>query len=230
MARQPFSHGDELESKYSSSPILKIAPGVGEVSPGVHGGGGAILPLAGAGAALAKWLKLRQIKNTFKELDQLKTMTSGKAGTQVISDIKLQGSTPHWPDLKDKVSGTILKKFEEIPAEMILKRLIEKKGNLTSPAWWNALSQYQLKTGKSFKQIQIDLGYHGESKTLSDAIGKLNLSDKIKILPPSGRGAGYYGTFPKLYFGKRSMTEITGKGGIGLDNTYTYIDELKIDP
>jgi len=146
----------------------------------------------------------------------------GKTG-QTISDIKMLGRGAEWPDLsqviiKDKISL-------DLEPEVLLQELKRTKGNLLDPRWWNGVKQYQLLTGKKFKEIKKDLGYHGDTKTLNDAVKKLNLVDTFDF-----KVGGQFGTFADLPFGNTSMTEITKKGGSGLDDTYTRIEELEIDP
>ena len=146
----------------------------------------------------------------------------GKTG-QTISDIKMLGRGAEWPDLsqviiKDKISL-------DLEPEVLLQELKRTKGNMLDPRWWNGVKQYQLLTGKKFKEIKKDLGYHGDSKTLNDAVKKLNLVDTFDF-----KVGGQFGTFADLPFGNTSMTDITKKGGSGLDDTYTRIEELEIDP
>ena len=112
----------------------------------------------------------------------------GKTG-QTISDIKMLGRGAEWPDLsqviiKDKISL-------DLEPEVLLQELKRTKGNMLDPRWWNGVKQYQLLTGKKFKEIKKDLGYHGDSKTLNDAVKKLNLvdtfdfkvEDNLELLP-----------------------------------------------
>ena len=137
------------------------------------------------------------------------------------------------PNMSKVVSKEPIEEWQSIPTETFAEILKNKRGNLSSPDFWNAVKQYQLKTNKTWPQVydELDLGPLGKA---------FQLAKKVKDLKVPINLDAYTG-IPDVPYGNLGLQDITAKAegmnnvrarikkyNINTENYYTPADLMKI--
>ena len=125
------------------------------------------------------------------------------------------------PNMSKVVSKEPIEEWQSIPTETFAEVLKNKKGNLSSPDFWNAVKQYQIKTNKTWPQVydELDLGPVGKGYLFGLKARQLKVPMNFDA----------YTGIPDVPYGNLGLQDITAKTA-GMNNVRARIKKYNIDP